>query len=504
MTDTSIIPTADDLRTRHESRHGTTADQSLADQMHEARQAHDDALEGLHRQAGDRALTASEQRRWDAHTREARALDEAATAIERQLDEARAQRVASRRARWGSVQVSANTPSRGAAWDNLDRGDSPAGWVNRANSVLEQRDSGLARDASERLADALATREGPAVAQFLVARSNPDYQTGFLKLLSHPDPQRALFTMTPGELAAMGAVEATRASLGTGTSTGGYLIPLSLDPNLAAIANDGAASPFRQLATVRTTASSPHRAVTSAGVTASWVAENTAIGDASPTFVGVDVPLFKAAAFVTGSYELFADAGAALAENLPPLLADARNILEAAAFVTGNGTSAPEGIITAISATVASTVTCTTRGQFTSASTVDTLALYNALPARVRQSRSVASFANNTTVTKIRQQGVGTSGAMLTDMSEAVPRVLGVPLHEASSVTAATTSGSIIGVAGDLGGFLIVDHVQGPSMEFVQNAMDGDGLPTGTRGWVYWSRTGARVLDPARWRFLLA
>ena len=496
-----VIYGVDELRRRHESRHD--ADPSdLVRQFEEARQAHEDALEGLHRAAGDNALTASQQRAWDAHTREARALDEAAAELTRQLKSEQDDRVAARRVRWGAHVSPQSTGSRGAAWDGLDRGDSPTGWIHRGHDVLAQSEVRISDAARERIAEAMTGKDAPAVAQFTVARSNPHYESAFTKVLANPE--RAFFTFTPEESAAFSQVESVRASLGTGTGTGGYLIPLSLDPNVAVIANAGAASPFRKLATVKTTATSPHRSVTSAGVTASWIGENSQIGDASPTFVGKDIPLWKLAALVTGSYEIFADAGDALRENLPMLLADARDVLEATAFVSGNGTSQPTGIITAISATVASTVTATTRGAFTSASTADTLALLNSLSPRIRQSPAVAALANNTTIGTIRQQGIGTSGAMLTDLSAAVPQVLGVPFHEASAVTAATTSGSILAVAGDLSAYMIVDHIQGPSLEFVSNMFDGDGLPTGTRGWVYWARTGADVMSIPRFSFLLA
>ncbi len=61
------------------------------------------------------------------------------------------------------------------------------------------------------------------------------------------------------------------------------------------------------------------------------------------------------------------------------MIAEAFDNLESAAFVSGSGSGAPKGIITAISATAGSTVTATTRGSFTSASAADVFAMVNAV-----------------------------------------------------------------------------------------------------------------------------
>jgi HK97 family phage major capsid protein len=90
----------------------------------------------------------------------------------------------------------------------------------------------------------------------------------------------------------------------TNVGTAGYAIPLALDATLAAITNDGTASPWRAKATIKTAVSSPYRALTSAGITAAWTAEGVAFGDNSPTRGRVDVPLFKLTAFVNASFEI--------------------------------------------------------------------------------------------------------------------------------------------------------------------------------------------------------
>ena len=452
-------------------------------------------LDAIHMAAPGRRLTAQQQQDWEA-------LDEERTELlqtieTEEINAERRARVAESRKRWGMVDVDG---SPGAPHRELDfRTESPAGLVARAHDVLD-RSEHLDAKAREAIAGTIDADLGSQAAAMLLARSAEDYRTAFTKVLTNPD--RAFLTMTPGELAAFGNVKQVRAAMSTSTGSAGYLLPLSLDPNVL-LANAGTANPIRQLATLKVAASSPHRAVTSAGVTGEWVAEATTFADASPTFNNVDVPLFKMGAYVFGSYEILQDSAADIAGILPGLLADARDRLESAAFATGNGTTAPKGIVTALAAANAF-VTATTRGSFTSASAGDVLSLLNAQTPRTRQSQQTAWVAHNDTITTIRQQTVGTAGALLMDLA-ASGTLLGHPIHEASSMTNSTTSGSYLAVLADFSRYAVVDHIQGPSLEFVQNVLDPTtNRPTGQRGWIFWHRVGADLLDTGAGKILKA
>ncbi|MTV59246.1 phage major capsid protein, partial [Streptococcus pneumoniae] len=72
--------------------------------------------------------------------------------------------------------------------------------------------------------------------------------------------------------------------------------------------------------------------------------------------------------------------------QLPGLIAESIDYAESTAFISGSGSSAPKGIVTAISATAGSTVTATTRGSFTSASVADVFAVVNAVTPRYEDS----------------------------------------------------------------------------------------------------------------------
>lgn len=457
-------------------------------------------LRTIHDAAGEASLNRDQQNRWDvadAELREVNQALDAALGAQRRLDT-----LAEHRKRWGSLQVGGFGATAGGPWADVDGNilmrETPAGFASRAHDVLERAED-LSDAARERLAEAVDAPNGGAAAQLVLARSNPDYASAFEKVLRNPE--RAFLTFTQREAAAFAAVESTRASLSLSTGSAGYTVPLAFDPNLAAIVNDGVANPFRAVSTLKTTISSPHRAVTSPGITASWVAEGVAFGDASPTFSAVDVPLFKLAAYVSASYEVLEDGGQTIRESLPVLLADARDRAEGAAFATGNGTTAPKGIVTALAAASAF-VTATTRGSFTSASIVDTLAVLNAIPVRARQSRKAAWIMNNVTRMTISQQVIGTTGVLLSEML-ASDTILGVKSFEVSAMTATTTSGNYLAVLADFSKYLIVDSLLGPTLQYVPVVFDPTaGTPTGQAGWVYHQRTGADHLDTTQGRIL--
>jgi HK97 family phage major capsid protein len=448
-------------------------------------------LQDLDRVAGERALNPSEQGRWDRLTAEMRNVDRDIADVE--AEQASYDRAAQSRARSGFA-IGGPTAD---PWESLDvRRESPEGLRRRAHDVID-RSEALSEQGREALTEAV--QQDHTAAAIVAARANPAYETAFAKILANPE--RGLFTLTPQELAAVQTVESARASMATTTGTAGYLIPLSLDPNVI-LSNAGATNPIRSLATVKQVAASPHRAITSAGITGAWVAEATAIGDKSPAFVGVDLDLHKMAMWITGSYEILQDAAKDLASILPPLLADARDRLEADAFTIGSGSGAPFGVVTDLAAASAF-VTATTRGSFTSASSGDVLSLLNAQTPRTRQSTKTAWVMNNAHLSTIRQQTVGTAGSLLMDLADD-GNLLGHPVFEASAMDSASTSGSYLAVLADFSKYLIADHVGGPSLEYVQNVVNGDGIPTGQRGWIYWHRTSGKLLDTTAGKILKA
>lgn len=379
----------------------------------------------------------------------------------------------------------------------VSRNASTADLVSRAESALEAT-AEVVPEGGDRIVAAM--RAHPESAPIVLARSNPAYRSAFDKVLRNP--QRAFHTFSRDESEAFAAVEAARASMSTSTGTAGYLIPLDLDPSVI-ITNAGSANPFRQISTVVQSPANAHRVVTSAGSSAQWLAENTAHADATPTFGALDITLYKASQWMTGSYEIVQD-GALLAQNIATIAADARDSLEASAFAVGSGSGAPYGVVTRVAAVTASRVSPTTGGSFTTASVADIHRVLDALPARARQAKSTAWVANNSTYTLIRQMSPSANGSSFwTELGDALPQhLVGLPRYESSAMTATVTTGSNLILAGDFSKYVIVDHMGGPSLEYVENVVDGSGIPTGTRGWIYWNRVGADVADTSQFRLL--
>jgi HK97 family phage major capsid protein len=110
------------------------------------------------------------------------------------------------------------------------------------------------------------------------------------------------------------------------------------------LTNAGSANPFRKLARSVVATTNVAEFVTSAGSTANWLAEGSAVTDTTPTLAQLAVTHFKESVWIYGSFEILQDS--ALGTQVPALIADAKDRLEVVAFTTGGGSTAPFGIIT--------------------------------------------------------------------------------------------------------------------------------------------------------------
>jgi HK97 family phage major capsid protein len=134
-------------------------------------------------------------------------------------------------------------------------------------------------------------------------------------------------------------------SLNTGTgSEGGHVAPPELDRLIEARLL--AASPMRQIATVRQTSVGVYKKPVGLGAAASWVGEEAARPETAVT--GLDLLTFPAgelyampAATQTLLEDAYADIDAWLADEVETAFA----AQESAAFVTGNGSSKPKGFL---------------------------------------------------------------------------------------------------------------------------------------------------------------
>jgi HK97 family phage major capsid protein/HK97 family phage prohead protease len=332
----------------------------------------------------------------------------------------------------------------------------------------------------------------PGAAHHALVHGSPTYVRGYKAYMESQGQN----TVYEADMA-----EGIRTSLSLTGANGGYTLPTWFDPTLI-YTGTAVRNPIREISSVRTITQNVWHGVTVGNVTAYWTAEGAALTDGNPTFSNPSITAAKLTVYLPGSYEVFEDS--VLQGELPALMNEGAGFVESTAFVSGSGSGAPKGIITAISATAGSTVTATTRGAFTAASSADVFKVLNAVPSRFEDSATwVANKATFNTIRTMSSTG-GQGSLYWTNLNDNVlgqPSLLGSPTRNSSDFSAATTSGTVLAVLGDFSRFLIVDRV-GMSVEWMPNVVDGSGLPTGQRAIVAHKRVGSDCVDVNAFRFL--
>jgi len=287
---------------------------------------------------------------------------------------------------------------------------------------------------------------------------------------------------------------------GTG-NTGGYMVPLYMDPTFG-ITGAGAYNPIREVANVKQITTLVYNGSTVAQGVAELLGENAAFADKAPAVAQIQFNTYKIGAYIPASFEAFEDIDR-LAADVGEWFADAKNIYEATQFATGSG-SAPHGVVTDVTAVTTSRVSPQTGGLY---AVGDLYKVHAALPPRYRYGNpaSRAWMMSVNIIDTTRQFATANNyHAFLTDLSNGQPpRLLGDQLLEASTMATAVTTGNNIVLYGDFSKFLIVDRV-GMSTEFIENVFDqASGRPSGTRAWLMHWRVGSGVSDAGAFRVLL-
>ena len=357
--------------------------------------------------------------------------------------------------------------------------------VARAVTAFETSGRGVSDSERAEIINKIETIPGAAV--HALVHGSPAYRSAFSTWMKSQGQNTFL---NPEE------ADAVRASMSLTGNAGGYSLPTLLDPTLIKTGT-ATRNPIRQVARVVQGTQNVWNGVSVGGVSTYWVAEGTALTDGTPTFSNPSVTAAKLTAYLTGSFEIFEDSN--LQAQLPGLIAEAFDYAEGTAFISGSGSGAPKGIVTAISATAGSTVTATTRGSFTSASVADVFAVVNAVSPRFEDNATwVANKAWFNTVRQIANPSA--AGQLLPAGSN---ELLGSQIIASSDMSSATTSGTVMAILGDFSSFVIYDRL-GTTVNFVENVVDGSGLPLGQRGLVAYKRVGSNVTDLNAFRFLKA
>jgi HK97 family phage major capsid protein len=381
----------------------------------------------------------------------------------------------------------------------------------RAQTLIErdEKDHLLSHDFAETAYErSVAMGADRGVARHMLLTGSREYRDAFRAYLENPMTGQARLDELPMSMRAMNLTNAS----------GGYLLPYILDPQIV-LTNTSSANFYRRAARIVQTTSNAWQGVNSAGVTAAMIAEAVTASDMSPTLGQIQVTPQKAVAWVLGSYEALDDTN--FGEQLPGLLADAKDRLESAKFTTGAGTASnePLGIASALAAgsrvapvaTGAAFSTTTGTAYTGPAGMADVMNLQAALPPRFRNSSAAAFAANIVVINKIRsvdQYGGAQFWANLT--SPAPASLLGQAIYEGSDMNAVTTgtsaasgTASMTLLYGDWNQFIICDRV-GVSMLY-DPMLKGTGnaqLPTGQAGWYMFWRYGSNVSTTAAFRYL--
>lgn len=235
-------------------------------------------------------------------------------------------------------------------------------------------------------------------------------------------------------------------------AAGGYLVPDDFRRNLLVALEEE--NVIRQYATVFTTTSGTLSVpVVSGHGSASWKAEEAAYATSDETFTEVTLNAYKATALIKVSEELLNDSAFPLESYLATEFGRRLGALEETAFVDGDGSSKPTGVVGG--STLGKTATAT------NAITADEIMdLYHSLGRAYRQ-RAVFMMKDST-VKLIRKLVTGVSGDKTylwqPGLQNGEPdTLLGRPVVVSSNMPAATTGLKPI-VFGDLGYYYIADR----------------------------------------------
>lgn len=341
-----------------------------------------------------------------------------------------------------------------------------------------------------------AEREDGALSLHMLRTGSPIYKRAFGKMIMgqplSTDESRAL-------------------SVATG-STGGFAVPITLDPTLIPVSN-GVVNPMRQIARIETIVGLEYRGVTASAVVASYAPEGTEAGDNTPSLAQPDVFVERAQTFIPYSIEIGMD-WTGLQAGMAKLIGDAKDVLEGNKFTlgAGHGSSEPSGLLVGATSTVAA-------GGSAAFAIGDLYNLEQNLPPRFRPRGQW--FANRYVYNLIRQFGVSASEALWQPLMNPTvgplgiglannpfelggnlgTRLLGYGANEVSDMPATISTGSKILAIGDPNYYLIVDRI-GMTIEAIPHLFGSNRRPTGQRGmYAYWRNT-ATVVDPNAWRVL--
>lgn len=350
-----------------------------------------------------------------------------------------------------------------------------------------------AAQTAEQLVTTGPARSRSWASRWAVEAGSDEYRGAFAKRAM--DPEAGHLQWTEPEAAAWRTVSALQAerAMSLTDNAGGYVVPLDLDPALR-LSNAGTNVPLLQIARVITTTSDVWSGVTTAGVSAEWLAEATEAAEATPSLAQPSIPAYKMSCYAPYSVELEGDAVSLLTE-LGAVLFDAAEQLLATALTTGDGSGKPTGIVTALTGT--GSVVTGDGSEALAAS--DFYKLQNALGPRWQANASF--MAALPTINAARQFESANGSLLFPGLHQTPPTMLGREIRENSvmdsALNAAATETNFLAIYGDFSQYVVTTRV-GSQVELVPHVLGENRRPTGQRAVWLWGRYGAdAIVDSA-------
>lgn len=363
--------------------------------------------------------------------------------------------------------------------------------------VLEDRDQNhmLTSNQGDLLDKRVRSSAYSELARRILVTENEHYRSAFHKKMTRGDGA----VLTQEENLAMLRYEEYRAQSEGTTTAGGFAIPVFIDPSVI-LTDQETDNPFLTIARQVDVNTNAWKGVSAAGVSWSFDGEGTAASDDSITIAQPSVTVFTARGFIPYTIEVGEDWPGFQAE-MARLLAEGYDELLINKFSTGNGTTEPRGILTALAAAGGSLVASTTDGAF---GFEDIYKVWKSLPQKYR--RKAAWMMSVDINNRIRQFGAANvyHAATVALPAGAAEVLFNRAVYENPYFPdfTGTTGVENRAVVGDFSNYVVARR-SGMNVELVPQLFDvTSNRPTGSRGWFAYARIGGNSVNDTAFRML--
>lgn len=273
-------------------------------------------------------------------------------------------------------------------------------------------------------------------------------------------------------------------------SEGGFIVPEEFETTLVEYLQD--INELRQFVTVVSTASDRNIPVESSLGTASWTAEEASYTESDAAFSQVVLQSYKLGTIIKVSEELLQDSFFGVEPYLARNFGKRFGIAEESAFVNGDGSGKPTGIVAGSGLGV-------TAAGGTAITSDELIELYHSVPRQYRGQPGTAWLMNDTTAKLIRKLKDGDQQYLWQPGLQAgqPDLILGRPVVVSTAMPTPALSAKTI-VFGDMAGYYVADR-QGMSMQRLNELYAANGQ-VGFRGW---KRMDGKVVDPTGLKHLI-